>query len=308
MAEPGGRRGPIGWADAITAASVLGLSSAEELESLVDLLGLTVAGRDEQAREASPRHDPAAAPARPAAERLTAPQPRPVEVAIPRDRRTVVTELVPEPFGVNLEEAVPLDSPPPVMPSIPYQPPVPERMLRASLLTLLRRPRRSDELDLDKIIGRVAEQRPLSDLPRLDEQSTQWGVTVIADVGRGMLPYLADIDRLTAEIEHTVGSPNVEFRWVDDETAHPGSPSTERVSPVTDRPVLVISTLGAVQAPGSPPQVRLRWLEFADHAASAGADVVALVPHRLSSWPLQIAQAITLVAWEDLPLVGRGHA
>jgi hypothetical protein len=302
-------RGPIGWADAITAACVLGLSSPAELESLVDMLGLTVAaGQGEQIWESPRRHSPAPEPAGPPAERLTSPLPRGAEVgAIPRDRRTDVTELDAQPLSVDLEPTEPLDSPPAVMPSIPYQPPVPEPMLRASLLALLRRHRRSDDLDLAEIISRVAEQRPLTDLPRLDETTTQWGVTVIADAGRSMLPYLADLECFTAEIEHVVGSPNADIRWVDDHTAHPGSLGTPRASLTPGRSVLVISTLGAVQAPSSHPQVRLRWLDFADHAARVGADVIALVPHRLTSWPRQITDAITRVVWEDLPLVGRGH-
>jgi hypothetical protein len=193
------------------------------------------------------------------------------------------------------------------MPSIGYEPPVPDRLLRASMSMLVRRKRSSDEIALDQLIDLVAEQRPLLDLPRVQEPSTRHGVTVIADVGESMLPFLADVGRFVAEIEQVVGSPNAAVRWIDDET--PLADGTE-LEPIlrADRPVLIISTLGAVRAPGSAPDSVLRWLDFAEHAKAADADVVGLVPHRLRAWPGSITEAIGIVAWDDLPQVGRGHA
>jgi len=307
VAERAGARGPISWGDAVTAAAVLGIASSEDFEFLVDLLGLTFAAvRNEEPWDSTSHEGRPPGPIGASGRGWTTPPPSRDELAVPQDRRTVVIELESQPFDVAVDLAEPLDSPPPGMPPIPYEPPVPDRLLRASMSMLVRRLRSSDELAVDEVIDLVAEQRPLVDLPRLDERTTQRGVTVVADVGHSMLPFLADVDRLVAEILHVVGSPNAEVWWVDDDTPLAEWAEAEPILG-NSRPVLVISTLGAVRAPGSPPESCLRWLGFADHADGADADVVGLVPHRLRAWPRPIARAINLVAWDDLPQVGRGH-
>lgn len=304
MVEPGGAQGPISWGDAVTAAAVLGISSSEDFEFLVDLLGLTYAEvRNEVLWESTPDTDPPG-PTDTSGGWTTSPLSDDTPSVL-QDLRTVVTELEAQPVDVDLAD--PLDSPPPVMPSIPYEPPVPERLLRTAMSMLLRRPRSSDEVAVDEVIDLVAKQRPLLDLPRVSEPSTQQGVTVVADIGRSMFPFLADVDRFVAEILDVVGSPNAEVWWVDDDTPLAEGAKAESILE-NGRPVLVISTLGAVRAPGSAPESCLRWLGFADHAGGASADVVGLVPHRLRAWPRPIARAINFVAWDDLPQVGRGHA
>jgi hypothetical protein len=40
------RRGPIGWADALTAAHLLGLAATGQLDALADLLGLSAPERE----------------------------------------------------------------------------------------------------------------------------------------------------------------------------------------------------------------------------------------------------------------------
>ena len=229
------------------------------------------------------------------------------ELAASRDQRTTVTELEAQPFQVAVELADPLNSSPADMPAIPYEPPVPDRLLRASISMLVRRLRRCRDIAVEQVINLVAEQLPLVDLPHLSEMTTGRGVMVVADVGHSMLPFLGDVDRLVDEIIHVAGSPNVEIIWIDDDTP---LDQWAEAGPIIDagRPIMLISALGAARAPGSTAESSLRWLGFADHASEADADVVGLVPHRLRAWPWRIACAIDLVAWDDLPQVGRGHA
>ena len=174
-------------------------------------------------------------------------------------------------------------------------------MLRAALVRLVRGERASTALDLEAAVAWVAEGRPLTDLPQSTEPTTHRGATVIADVGGAMLPYLADVSMFVGEVSHAVGEPNTSVRWVDDSTWV--APETFELG----RPVLVVSTLGAVRPRGEPAALRQRWLEFAEQVELVEADVVALVPHRLRGWPEPIARAMRLVTWDDLADVGRGH-
>jgi len=140
-------------------------------------------------------------------------------------------------------------------------------------------------------------------VPCLNAPSTQHGVTVIADVSSGMMPYLADVDHLLEEIEHVAGVGNTAVIWIGDED----TPPDPQHMPAQRTPVLVLSTLGMGQQPELGMTTRRRWLEFAAIAKRDDLDVLALVPHRSPNWPDLISAAIRLVAWDDLARAGRGR-
>lgn len=292
------QRGAIGLGDAITAANELGVQSSTELANLVELLGLTLHQTEPDEEVAQSRGIPSARPSSTAAGDWTFPSSVEAPVEAVPDRRTIVDELPAQPFDVWFEDAAPLDPPPAMDPAVPYQPPISETQMRAAIAALVQRARRSKRIDIAAAVELIAEQRPLDSIPRLEEHSTQRGAIVVADVGPSMAPYLADVDRFVAEVEHVVGSPNVTVAWWD------GDSELEMLS---DTPVLVISTLGAVRGLGSSAQERADWTAFADLALSAGADVVALVPHQKPDWPEHLTRAMRIVAWDDLSLVGRGR-
>jgi hypothetical protein len=297
-------RGPIGWGDALTAAHQLGLVATGQLDDLVDLLGLSAPELERSpvvADSAPPRwvgeHAATSVP-------RTASSLRDDELRVLRDHRTVVEELEDQPVElVELEEEPPLEPTAAGRSSVPYEPPIPANQLRAALTMLVRRTRRSDDVDVEATIKLFAEQRPFVELPRQIEQSTVQGATVVADIGPSMLPYLDDVVRLVAEIGQIVGESQLIVLWVED--AVPRYDHVLLVEP--GRPVVVLSTLGAVQPPSALPGALERWSAFADMAWEAGADVVALVPHRGRRWPRHLDRAMRFVAWDDLAEVGRGH-
>jgi hypothetical protein len=218
------------------------------------------------------------------------------------ERETVVEVLEPEPVDFTPGEAQALGRPSEGASSVPYEPPVPARLLRAALVGLVRRMRRSGEIDMEAATRAVAEQEPVVTLPDRSELSTHRGATVIADVSRAMLPYQADISCFVSELSKSVGAPNVDVHVVDEES----SLDLENLGEA-GRPVLVVSTLGAVRPLGDPAVTRWRWVQFAEAVEEAGADVVALVPHRLRAWPDAIARSIRIVTWDDLDRVGPRH-
>jgi hypothetical protein len=291
-------RGPIGWGDAITAANELGLQSSTELADLVELLGLPLL--EAETDQVTAAHDlrTGAPLSATATGDWTFTSSAGADVVAMQDRRTIVKELPAQPFDVWFEEAAPLDPPPAMDPPVPYQPPIFETQMRAAIAALVQRVRRSTRIDVAAAVNLIAEQRTLDSIPRLEERTTQRGASVIADVGPSMAPYLSDVDRFVTEVMHVVGSPNVEVIWWDGEGELEMQPDT---------PVLVISTLGAARGSASSAHDQAAWRAFADLAVNTEADVVALVPHQKSDWPESITQAMRIVAWDDLSLVGRGR-
>lgn len=300
------RGSPIGWGDAITAANELGLQSITELTDLVKLLGLPILEVEPDQGDAYSDEHTSAPPSATAAGDWTVSFSAEADVAGTQDRRTIVDELPAQPFDVWFEDAAPLDLPPAMDPAVPYQPPISETQMRAAIAALVQRARRSKRIDIAAAVELIAEQRPLDSIPRLEEHSTQRGAIVVADVGPSMTPYLADVDRFVAEVEHVVGSPNVIVAWWDGNVLERSFGDAE-LAAQSETPVLIISALGAVRAFGSSAGDRADWIAFADLALSAEADVVALVPHQMSDWPDTLTRAMRIVAWDDLSLVGRGR-
>jgi hypothetical protein len=299
-------RGAIGWADAIIAAKELGLRTNADLTALVKLLGLTLAGVGASADEPTPETAVPAIPSSQSGDDWTTTHPIQPDVETAPDRRTVVDVLERRAVEPWAGDADPLDPPPIRDPAVMYEPPILETQLRAAVAALVQRVRRSVHIDVPAAVELVARQRPLEPVPRLDELTTRRGAIVVADVGPSMSPYLADVDRFVAEVAHVVGSPNMTVVWWDGEEFTPTRADNELfVRPGV--PTVVISTLGAVESVGARLSQRAHWLKFADTAQSVEADLVALVPHRLQSWPQAIARTMHIVAWDDLPLVGRGR-
>lgn len=299
-------RAAIGWADAIIAANELGLHSNSELNTLVELLGLSGVKVDDAEHGTESVEDvfepsPAAADAE-----WTISGAASAELEIPQDRRTIVEALPAQPVDPFIEVAAPLQAPPTTDPPVPYQPPIVETRMRAAISALVQRVRRSRRIDIDRAVTLVAEQRPLGSVPRLAERTTQRGAVVVADVGPSMTPYLADVERFIDEVEHVVGSPNVTITSWDGDAVELRD-GTRQLPMPPETPILIVSTLGAVRSPGASSTETSKWLAFADLASSVGADVVALVPHRLPAWPDALTHAMRIVAWDDLSLAGRGR-
>lgn len=289
-------RGPIGMGDAVTAARALHLTELEDLDLLVELLGL---------RQVEHRADPTPTVRRSAGAGTS----RTVSAVIQAEGevvdhpesalRTLVEPLPPEPVApISYVPAEPL-SMAPARRRVAYRPIMPPHQLRAALTMIIRRPRPSVRLDVEAAVELIAERRPLDQLPRLVEQTVDGGVTIIADVGPEMLPYLDDVDHLVDSARHIAGESTTRVAWVEDSGDVPAF--------IPDRTVLVISTLGAAHAPGAPPGAPTRWRHQAQELVAAEADVTALVPHRRRPRTEQL-DGVRVVAWDDLGEVGRGRA
>ena len=286
-------------ADALTAARLLHLEAEPDLVVLMELLGLC---RDDQPTVPPPRRRPTPdypEPPTQVGQRTQDETGVPATIA-PTGIRTVAEPLPPEPVApIDYSTADPLDPGPPGSGSVAYEPIVPLHQLPAAITMIIRRPRRSIEVDIEAAVELVAEQRPLEQLPRLVEHTLDRGVTIVADVGPEMLPYLEDVAHLADATQRVAGVPETRIVWVED------SDEVPVLDP--DRPVMIISTLGVARAPASPPGLAARWREWARAMSEVEADLIALVPHRRRRWS-EDAATVRFVAWDDLAEVGRGRS
>jgi hypothetical protein len=301
MADP---RGDVGMGDALRAAHDLGLAG-EDLGTLAELLGLvTPAGPDvapDELTPATPDTLPTTAEvAATAGLRLDTTAAATVTRHTDHRPRTVVEPLPATAVGVVTDDGdPPLDLPSGDLPTVPYEPPVPDHRLRPAISTLLSQPRASLRPDVHALVAIVTSCRPIRELPREVEPSLSRGTDVVADVGPGMLPYRADVTHLVEQVRQVVGAPNVRVTWLSD--------AGERTAPPGDRPVLVISALGRMAAPSAAPGGRRRWRRLVERLVAEGRDVVVAVPHRATADDLSAA-GVHAVAWDDLPDAGRGRA
>jgi hypothetical protein len=310
-----GLRGPVGWSDALAAAAALGLAeqgatgtphgrkSLDRLVTLVRLAAVTPAPgpRTAPAAGESPERGDvavrAAGQVAATAEVSATVRDAPLTLLPAADRRTDAEGLSDAPVdlaGIGTADPLPVSESRPD--AVPYEPPIPGQQLRASLVALVRRPRPGRRLDVPRLVAEVVAQRPVRRLPRLTEATTSDGVTVVADVGRAMLVHLQDVERLVAELRQVVGEPRIDVRWVGDGDPVPLG--------TREHPALVISDLGAGAARTGPSGTG-RWGPLLS-AARRGADVVALVPHRRTAARLT-RTGVAAIAWDDLPLAGRGR-
>jgi hypothetical protein len=281
-------------AEALIAARVLDFTTERDLVVLMELLGLALEPEPipAEARPGKkPRRRRPTGPVIPGAGDTTA---SPVDAAM----RTIAEPLPSEPVApIEYVSAEPLAPGPAGSGGIPYVPIVPLHQLRAAMTMIIRRPRRSILVDIEAAVELIAEKRPVEQLPRLTEQTLDGGVTIIADVGPEMLPYLDDVDHLVESAQHVAGEPEARVCWIED---------SADLSPLgTEHPVMIISTLGAARAPASPPGSAARWQELARTMINDEIDVTAVVPHR-RRWTDHPAE-VRFVVWDDLSEVGRGR-
>jgi hypothetical protein len=308
-------------ADAITVAHRLGLSQSADVRDLVGLLDLTAWTPAGTVPEENPPYlpeppVPAVLPSAPAAPEDVAGRST-ARRSTDAEARTLVEVLPAEPpTPLDWADADPLQPAQATLPPARYQPPLAPYRLRSALAMLLRRPRRGTRPDLEALVTAVATLRPLREILTRSEPSLAHGTTVVADVGAGMVPLIDDVDHLVDVVRQVVGEPTVTVHWSDDgqdlsvadlvgAPAGSGTGATNGATVDSARPVLVLSGLGAVRAPLARPGSALRWSTFLTALQAHGFDVVALVPHRRTAH--RLAATVRAVAWDDLPVAGRGR-
>ena len=178
------RRSTISIADALTAAAQLGGEySVEDVESLLEVLGLAVPSPGTNT-SASARSgvDPVLTPPRSPDRSLTEISEDPREQAkrigkVRRGRPVGIIERLPSipPASLGVSSSAPLSGSIVPLKPIPYVPPVPRRLLRNAVYALIARRRQSSRLDLQKVVEWIASCKSVKDMPAEAELSVADG-------------------------------------------------------------------------------------------------------------------------------------
>lgn len=202
---------------------------------------------------------------------------------------------------------------------IPVDPLFAPRWTRGILISLLAT-RGDGEIDVERLVEKIADFQPLDRLPRRPWPTMRCGVEVLVDVGEAMTPFVQDQTWLIAKIRRVAGCDRVKvlrFR---------GSPLRGVVSgtelrscpwqnPSAGVPILVVSNLGAGPgASASENAPETEWLEFAGRVRRGGCPLVALSPHSNRRFSPRLRRALTIAHWDRATtsgtlrtLIGRAH-
>jgi hypothetical protein len=205
--------------------------------------------------------------------------------------------------GMDVLPAPPLDEVDPPPPEPLFQP----RWERALIAGALARPGAGGAVDLDEVVRRMAEQRPIASLPRRQRPSLRQGAHVLLDTGRAMLAFFDDRRRLAATLRRVVGTDRTTVsRFVGTPLRGAGTGAVEDWAPFTPtpgKPVVLLSDLGVAPSPDRAGVEE--WLAFVARMGEVGCPVVAFAPYPAARVPAALTTAVNVVFWDGS--TGPGH-
>jgi len=160
-------------------------------------------------------------------------------------------------------------------------------------------------IDIDSAVERLSRREALAELPRTLVTTLRRGIQLLIDHGDSLVPFMRDIDGLSARIVEIVGRDRTEvlhFSACPSYGAGKGGPSswtTPYAPPPPHTPVLVMTDLGCTRGArlrGAAP--RRDWLAFARVVAAAECPVIALVPLPLSASFGALRGAFRILSWD----------
>ena len=195
------------------------------------------------------------------------------------------------------------------MTPVPAVPLFSARTERAILSAALATSVEEGDLDMDRIVERVAERRPLEDVPRLRSVTLRRGAQVLVDLGAGMDPYRPDVERLVAQLDTILADDRLTVAgFVGTPLRGIATAAGDRVAwspPPAGRPVVLVTDLGIGGPMVSEDRAHpAEWLPFAFEVRRAGHPLIAFVPYEVRRWPPPLARAITILHWSERTTVG----
>jgi hypothetical protein len=184
------------------------------------------------------------------------------------------------------------------------------RVVRAILYAALSTQAEEGDVDIPRVIERVAERRPLDGFPRERVPSLRRGAQVLVDFSAGMDPYRGDVDMLLTDLDaifaddrftvlRFIGCPS---RGVAPVAGGRRAPWTR---PAAGTPVVLITDLGiGGPAVGGDRAMPSEWLSFANAVRAAGHPLIAVVPYEARRWPAALTRALTVLHWSERTTVG----
>ncbi|TWU06482.1 type VI secretion system contractile sheath large subunit [Stieleria varia] len=175
---------------------------------------------------------------------------------------------------------------------------IPDHWLRSLLRDLLARDFLSNEVDVERIVARLATAEPLGVRLLRSAKSLRGGVQVIVDSAQSMHPYADDQWSVVAGLQRIVPGNSLEIVYTDLETHRVYDPviDDERFyqTPPGGWTILLLTNFGIGPGEGASGSRRAsRWMRFCQSLSEAHYRVVAITPLELSSGDRQLQVAKT---------------
>ena|GEM_PF-1753909 len=187
----------------------------------------------------------------------------------------------------------------------PTEPPkirllAPWRELQPRLRRVLAGLRDSEEVDLDRTIGRISRGRLLERFPRKSRR--RWGprLLIVIDRSEHLVPYWTDQDHVRGHLARLLTSQDLEQAVFYEGLTEPRilgvSPESSVFRPLPGGVVLVLGDLACLTSQGS--REDNPWLELGQRIVAAGSCPVALLPCPISRCPAILRRSWRLIPWE----------
>jgi formylglycine-generating enzyme required for sulfatase activity len=158
------------------------------------------------------------------------------------------------------------------------------------------------QLDMDRLIDRIAQMQPLTTLPYQEVRSWARPVEIVIDHSQALLPFWDDAFALGHTLREMCGrrtglrvqlmdnGPDGRFSiW---QSRAPGGPFR---LPEPGAPLLIISDCGAHDGPNGPATA---WLHFGKQLRRAGVLPTVLMLASPRQWPAELAHIFRMVCWD----------
>jgi hypothetical protein len=146
------------------------------------------------------------------------------------------------------------------------------------------------EMDLERIVVRVARRELVVELHRRGNITVRNGVQLLVDRSETMSLFARDASWMEEQLVHVVGADRVQSLRFDGIPQRGAGRRGEEWGPyrppIAGVPVLVLTDLASSAS---------EWASFAETVRAAGCPLVALVPYPPNRWP---AVPLTIVHWD----------
>lgn len=195
------------------------------------------------------------------------------------------------------------DTEPDELPLQPVEPLLPPDGQRTLLISMLSSVSRGHEIDVPRLVQRVANLEVLSKLPLRSRRSMTGDVQVILDTSKRMEPFAQDQSQLVATLTRLL--PDERLRVVrcqgvpPDEPGRKRRPSRSYSYPSQGALVLLLSDLGQGGGPFAPPMMEPeRWIGFSRRLAAHGCAFLVLAPAAADLIDPRLARSLDIIPWD----------
>jgi hypothetical protein len=190
------------------------------------------------------------------------------------------------------------DTAPDRLPRLVAEPLLAPMSQRVMLLAMLATFVSGHNVDLRRLIDRIAVRTPLRKIPHLRKRSVRRGVQLLLDVGERMQPFFDDQIQLIEYL--TPLMPEGRIQVVRCHGAPPARPfAGEYLPPSPGTPILLVSDLGRGGGALSPFGARADvWIDFARHMEALGCHVLVLAPVSQDKIGPKLREFLHIVTWD----------